>query len=174
VLHRVKELQGDPIVAVDGRIGSLDDLYFEDQRWDVRYLVVATGGWLTGRKLLIPPAAFDREHTSHDSIALQLTREQVEKSPGMAADRNLRSSAEVIGYALETPDGEIGHVEDILIDDINWAIADMVIDTRKWLPGGKRVLVAPSAVEHIDWPRRKVRVRLSRDEVENSPEAPPL
>ena len=174
VLHRVKELKGDAIVAVDGEIGSLDDLYFEDQRWGVRYLVVTTGGWLTGRKLLVSPNAFDRERSSREAIRLQITREEVEKSPGMASDRHLRSSSEVIGYALEAPDGEIGHVEDILVDDSNWAIADIVIDTRKWLPGGKRVLLAPSAVEGIDWPKRKVRVRLSREEIRNFPEAPPL
>jgi uncharacterized protein YrrD len=171
MLHRMKDLQGGSIVAQDGEIGSLEDVFFEDERWGVLYLVVSTGGWLVGRRLLISPSALDIEHSSDEALRIQLTREQAESSPGMAADRHLRSSKELIGYDLEAPDGAIGHIEDVLVDDASWAIADMVVDTRKWLPGGKRVLVAPSAVERIEWSEKKVHVRLSRDDVRNSPEA---
>ena len=49
MLHRAKELRGDAIVADDGAIGSVDDLYFDDERWGLRYFVVDTGSWLPGR-----------------------------------------------------------------------------------------------------------------------------
>ena len=48
---------GKTIDAVDGEIGSVDDLYFDDQTWSVRYLIVDTGKWLSGRKVLVAPDA---------------------------------------------------------------------------------------------------------------------
>jgi uncharacterized protein YrrD len=171
MLHRVKELRGDAVVAKDGEAGSLDDVVFEGQRWSVRFVVVQTGTWRAGRKVLISPAAIDSE-VSERAVRVSMTREEVEHSPPRdAADPDLCRAASIIGYDLETPDGAIGHVSDFLIDDRSWAIADIVVDTRSWLPGGRRVIVPPSAVERIDGAARKVRVRLSRDEVRNAPDA---
>lgn len=177
MLHRVKALKGDPIIGDDGDVGSIDDLYFDAWRWGVCFLVVATGPWGIGRKLMISPSSVER--SSPDAgMRVRMTREQVQSNPeaedrsGSGPDRShLVSSAELTGYGLEAPDGEIGHIEDFLVDDESWAIADMVVDTRNWLPGGKRVLVPPTAVAEIDRPAKKVRVRLSREEVRNSPEA---
>jgi hypothetical protein len=176
MLHRVKALKGDPIIGEDGDVGSIDDLYFDARRWGVCFLVVATGPWGIGRKLMLSPASVER--TSPDArMRVRMTREQVESNPEVEspvsgpAGSQWMSSAELVGYGLEAPDGEIGHVEDFLVDDVSWAIADMVVDTRNWFPGGKRVLVPPTAVAEIDRPAKKVRVRLTRDEVRNSPAA---
>jgi sporulation protein YlmC with PRC-barrel domain len=180
MLHRVRALKGDPIIAEDGDLGSVDDFYFDARAWGVRFLVVATGPWGIGRKVMISPSAVER--SSPDArMRVRMTREEVEKNPEVQHNpevsssdpggSHLLSSAELVGYSLEAPDGEIGHVEDFLVDDESWAIADMVVDTRKWFPGGKRVLVPPTAVAAIDRPAKKVRVRLTRDEVRNSPEA---
>ena len=159
-------MRGDAVVAKDGEAGSLDDVVFEDGRWDVRFLVINTGSWLAGRKVLVTPAAFEGTHR------VSMTREEVGHCPPRdTAAPELCRAAAIIGYDLETPDGAIGHVSDFLIDDRCWAIADIVVDTRSWLPGGRRVIVPPSAVERIDGAARKVRVRLSRDEVRNAPDA---
>jgi len=170
MLHRVKALRGDAVVGRDGEAGSLDDVVFEGGRWDVRFVVVQTGSWLggkmRGRKVLVSPAAFE------GALRVSMTRDEVEHCPQReAADPQLCRAAAIIGYDLETPDGAIGHVSDFLIDDRTWAIADIVVDTRSWLPGGRRVIVPPSAGEHIDGAARKVRVRLSRDEIRNAPDA---
>ena len=50
MLRNVKDLRGYAIRATDGVIGRVDDFYFDDEDWGVRYLVVDTGGWLSGRK----------------------------------------------------------------------------------------------------------------------------
>ena len=173
MLLRVKDLHGDSIEAEDGQIGSMDGVVFDDERWSVRYLVVETGGWLSGRRVLV--AASAAEHAAPRRIRVHLTREQIEKSPEEEqADRSpLCSTSRLIGYSLETPDGAIGHVADFVVDDATWQIADMVVDTSNWFPGGKRVLVPPTAVARIDLPARKVHVRLSRDEIRNSPESFP-
>jgi hypothetical protein len=57
-------------------------------------------------------------------------------------DMHLRSANNVAGYYIEATDGEIGHVEDFIIDDETWEIRYMVVDIRNWLPG-KKVLIAP-------------------------------
>jgi hypothetical protein len=59
-----------------------------------------------------------------------------------AGDPHLRSSRAVTGYHIEARDGEVGHVEDFLVDDETWAIRYIMIDTRDWLPG-KHVLLGP-------------------------------
>lgn len=80
----VKELQGDGIVAKDGTLGSVQDVYFDDERWAVRYLVVDTGTWLPGRRVLISPAAIDGADA--DAVRVGLTREQVKSAPDIATE----------------------------------------------------------------------------------------
>ncbi len=218
MLHNVNDLRGDKIAARDGEIGTVDQVYFDDQAWRVRYFVVDTGGWLSGRKVLISPASIDRAKSTDRAIAVGLSREQVEHSPGVDADQpvdrqyeeayaryyghplywvppqagamppmersgerqrqlkqaerkaaesHLRSSEEVIGYSIHATDGSIGHIDDIRVDDRNWAVSDLVVATRDWLPG-KKVLVPPSAVEDIDWSTREVRLRMRREEVQRA------
>lgn len=87
MLHQVKNLQGDAVVAKDGPLGELKDLYFDDERWGVRYLVVDTGRWLPGRKVLISPASVDNKASTEEEIKVALTREQVEHAPGIDADK---------------------------------------------------------------------------------------
>jgi hypothetical protein len=86
---------------------------------------------------------------------------------------HLRSSAHVIGYYIHAQDGDIGHVEDFLVDDTTWVIHYMVVDTRNWLPG-KNVLVSPHWIEQVDWNDSKVYVDLTQEAIENSPEYDPM
>lgn len=87
-----------------------------------------------------------------------------------AADVHLRSSTKVSGYNVEATDGSIGHVKDFIFDDVSWAIRYLLIDTRNWWPGGRKVLVATHWIDHIDWATGSVEVTLTRDQVKSSPE----
>jgi hypothetical protein len=78
----------------------------------------------------------------------------------------------VLGYHIQARDGEIGHVEDLIVDDALWFIRYLVIDTRNWLPG-RKVLVAPAWAERVDWAERKVYVDLTRGTIKNSPQFDP-
>lgn len=93
-----------------------------------------------------------------------------QEAAGVASPGNpyLRSMREVDGYAIEATDGNIGHVEDFIIDDEQWVVRYLVVHTRNWRPG-KRVLVSPAWVDAITWHDRVVRAGLSRDEIKNSP-----
>ena len=86
-----------------------------------------------------------------------------------AWDPHLRSTHEVAGYHIEAADGEIGHVEDFIIDDETWAIRYLIVATQNWWPG-KKVLVSPQWIERVSWHEEKVFVNLSREAIKQSPE----
>ena len=85
-------------------------------------------------------------------------------------DIHLRSCAEIIGYDLQTSDDSIGHIKDFIFDEASWAIRYLIIDTRNWLPGGRKVLIATHWIENIDWSTRNVYVKLTKEQVKNSPD----
>jgi len=93
--------------------------------------------------------------------------------PDVASDKSwdphLWSTEAVEANAIHALDGELGHVDDFIIDDATWTIRYLVIDTKNWLPG-RKVLVSPRWIDRIDWDGLKVFVNLTRDAIKNSPE----
>jgi len=88
-------------------------------------------------------------------------------------DSYLRSTREVTGYRIQAKDDKIGHVEDFILDDELWTLRYLIIDTRNWLPGGRKVLVSPGWVDRISWADRLVGINLSTKAIENGPEYDP-
>jgi hypothetical protein len=87
-------------------------------------------------------------------------------SPG--GSLHLRSTREVSGYCVETPDGSVGQIESFLIDDHDWAIHHVVVNTGKWW-GGRRVLIAPSRIRGVHWQDSKMSVDMSREAIRACP-----
>ena len=86
-----------------------------------------------------------------------------------AWDPYLRSTYDVSGHHIQALDGELGHVQDFIIDDETWAIRYLIVDTHNWWPG-KKVLVSPQWIERVSWGESKVFVNLSRETIKQSPE----
>jgi len=86
-----------------------------------------------------------------------------------AWDPNLRSTDAVSGHHIEASDGNIGHVEDFIIDDETWAIRYLIIDTQNWWPG-KKVLISTQWIERVSWSEYKVFINLNREVIKQSPE----
>ncbi len=232
MLNALSQLSGSTLTATDGEIGHVKQAYFDDQAWAVRYLVVDTGIWLSGREVLISPYAVRQPVGTGKTIDVSLTRQQVENSPDIdthkpvsrqherdyldyyaypqywaggelwsmsalpllppnlpiasdtdlaarraardaevpAEDVHLRSSGVVTGYNIQAADHSIGHVKDFIFDDESWAIRYLVIDTRNWWPGGKKVLLATHWIDRIDWAEQTVYTQLTREQVKASPE----
>lgn len=224
-----KSLMGFSLGATDGEIGKVNEFYFDDQFWTIRYFVVKTGGWLLGRKVLISPTAIKDPDWENQIFPVNLTKEQVEKSPdidtekpvsrqqelalyshyewpygdpvgagfyggmgmlgmaetripfeqliaarkddGHSGDPHLRSTSEVIGYSIHATDGEIGEVEDFIVDE-SWKIRYLIVDTGKWLPG-KNVLMSPEWIRDVNWATSSVYVDVPVSAVKNSPEYDP-
>ena len=225
--RRIRELRGFSVHATDGEVGNPEEVYFDDRTWSVRYLVVNTGGWLMGRRVLIAPVGVSELDDSEELLRVNLTRGQIEHSPPLDAEKpisrqyeeeyykhydwapywgaggiageahmppparviakspdaekvpkgeieasHLRSSAELTGYYIEARDGEIGHVEDFVIDNKDWTLGYLEVDTRNWWPG-KKVLVSPKTIEGVSWQERKVLLALKREVIQGAPEYDP-
>jgi hypothetical protein len=84
-------------------------------------------------------------------------------------DPHLRSTHDVTGHRIEARDGEIGHVEDFVIDDDTWAIRYLCVSTRNWWPG-KKVLISPQWIDRVSWSESTVVLNLTRDAIKQSPE----
>jgi hypothetical protein len=105
----------------------------------------------------------------HSFYRWPLWRPRADSSPtGPLGDTHLRSVREVAGYYIQANDGEIGHVEDLLVEEETWTIEYMVVDTRNWLPG-RKVLVAPHWIDNITYSGRRVEINKSREEIEGGP-----
>lgn len=83
-------------------------------------------------------------------------------------DPHLRSCKAVIGYHIQATDGEVGHVDELLVDEETWAIRYLVVNTSNWWVGHK-VLIAPQWIDGLQWSDRTVAVDLSREAVKNAP-----
>jgi len=81
MLRNVTHLKGFAIRATDGEIGTLDQFYFDDESWAIRYLLVNTGGWLSGRLVLVSPMAFRQTEWQSKRLDVALTKKQIENSP---------------------------------------------------------------------------------------------
>jgi hypothetical protein len=90
--------------------------------------------------------------------------------PGEKAwDHHLRSTHTVSGYEIHALDGDLGHVEDFIIDDGTWTIRYLIINTGNWWPG-KKFLVSPHWIKRVSRAESKVFVNLSRAAIQKSPE----
>lgn len=81
--------------ATDGEIGKVKDFYFDDLSWTIRYLVVETGGWLSGRKVLISPEAVMKENWDKHVFPVNLTMEQIKNSPDIDTEQTVSRLHEI-------------------------------------------------------------------------------
>jgi hypothetical protein len=65
-------------------------------------------------------------------------------------------------------DGEIGHLDDFIVEDTDWSIRNLIVNTKNWWPG-KNVLIAPSSIDTIDWTDHLVKLNVDRKRVKDSP-----
>lgn len=83
MLQSANDLKGYDIIAVDSKIGNIEEFYFDDQNLVVRYVVANIGNWLTGKQNLISPMAVTHLDKEKREIRISLTKDQVEKCPGV-------------------------------------------------------------------------------------------
>jgi uncharacterized protein YrrD len=87
MLIGVKGLHGTTIHAKDGEIGKVDEVLFDDKHWTVRYLIADTGPWLARHKVLLSPMSFASADWNGLPLNVNLTRKQIENSPGVDTDQ---------------------------------------------------------------------------------------
>lgn len=94
MLSSASELLGYQLIAKDGDLGVVDDLYFDQSDWVLRYLVVNTENWMPGRKILVSVHLLEKINWAAEKIPLELTQEEVRKSPEIDFSRTLTRQLE--------------------------------------------------------------------------------
>lgn len=264
MLRSIKNMHGFTISATDGNIGRVQEFYFDDQKWVIRYLVADTGTWLPERMVLLSPMTLKQPDWGAHILPVNLSRGQIENSPSIEADKpvshqmeddlhtyygwapywtteskvtakampagvkarehgeapywttesqitaqampagvkereygeapywtteseitaqatptateeripeaanpHLRSSQEVIGYHIQAKDGEIGYVEDLIVEDEDWSIHQLVANVQDRVPGKQKVFIDSSRAMQVSWTERKVHLDMTRDMIAN-------
>jgi len=94
--HNINSLLGYGIEAVDGEIGRIEDFYFDDETWIIRYIVVKTGDWLSGRKVLISVKALTHTGIKDGLFPLNITQEQIRTSPDINTEKPVSRQQEAM------------------------------------------------------------------------------
>jgi sporulation protein YlmC with PRC-barrel domain len=279
MLRRAHSLLGLRIHAEDGDLGRVDDFYFDDLEWKIRYMIVRTGSWFSEKRVMLSPSSIIEVMWEEPSLYVNLTKAQIQESPDLdlqkpvtreqemelarhyrwptywaggpagavgssASTLDLAATAvpgmgvapiglpagqpaggvtdhiandisstgisdeasvgrdtatspegrvetelqraaqatglhhyqhgvtELTGHHLAATDGEIGRVEDFFIDEDNWQIQYLLVDTGGWL-SERKVLISPRWITEISWEDKQVRAKMTRAQIENSPEYDP-
>jgi hypothetical protein len=100
MLRSMKDLENYTLSATDGQIGHLKDIYFDDDAWVVRYLVVEAGSWLTSRKVLISPISVHHPNWRDRTVTVSITKDQVKNSPDIDIDKPVsrQNEQDYLGY----------------------------------------------------------------------------
>ncbi len=98
MLINASHLNGLTIRATDGDLGTVDDLYFDDETWAIRYLTVETGGWIGGRQVLISPISIVHADWQAQRLDVSLTQKQVEDSPDIHSHEPVSRQQEAAYY----------------------------------------------------------------------------
>jgi hypothetical protein len=103
-----------------------------------------------------------------EQVALDEEARYARECRGANDDQHLRSCEAVKGYHIHAIDGDVGHVEDFLVDDQTWAIRYLIVNTSNWWVG-HQVLVATEWIEEVSWMQSKITTTLNRQQIKDAP-----
>jgi uncharacterized protein YrrD len=164
-----EEVKNSPDIETQKTISREKELALHEYyNWQPYWKADLVGTAALGTYPAVPtvPAAPIPPRIREDAAAVQRARED---NPG---SNNLESTAEVAGYTIKASDGDIGRVDDFIVDAATWTIRYLVIDTGGWLPG-RKVLISPGWVKSVHWPDGEVYVAMTQESIRNSPDYEP-
>ncbi|TWX69278.1 PRC-barrel domain containing protein [Colwellia sp. C1TZA3] len=229
MLVKLEELNGSTIHAVDGEIGQVTDVYFDDRHWTIRFMVVDIQPWVPlSEKTLISPISLLEYNVEEQQLNVSISKDKVKNSPQIdvlqtvsrefeesyfdyyaygyywvgpgawgeyaypmalvnqntlpkdssesddaKTTNHLRSTNEITHYGIDALDGKKGYIKDFICDTYNWSLRYLVVDTRDWLPGGKKVLISPKQLDVLNWAEKTVTCNLSFEQINACPEYNP-
>lgn len=187
MLHLARRVIGSTVRAPDGDIGVLQDFYYSEDDWVIRYLLVEAGGWLDDRHVVIPAEAVQGAW-GRDGILVGLSQQTVARGPfrtalsgaavvapegiDLVGDLSVRTMLRSIrggaGSHLHAVDGDIGHVDDFLIEESDWRMPYLLVDTSNRI-GGRAVIVRTDLVRRLDTGAKSLSLTVTREQVRNGP-----
>ena len=99
MLRKIKDLRGFELFATDGDIGSITEFYFDDLDWTILYMVVDSGAWLPGRRILVSPASLGEIDWVGRKMQAMVTRADIESSPEIDLHQPITREQEVRYFA---------------------------------------------------------------------------
>ena len=187
MLYEAKTLKGYKLHSLDGQAGKVKEFYFDDHQWKIRFLVAETGNWLIGKQVLISEDALGAVNKEEQYININLTSKQIEDSPSLESarqtypnliieqmdmsesyqgkapwDPQIRSTYDSSGSKIDAMDGELGSIDDFIIDDKTWEIRYLIVNAKNWWPD-KKILVTPKWSERVNWAESNMFINLPRE-----------
>lgn len=173
----MRNLLGQQVLARDGHLGALDDLYVDAECWQVRYLVVAPGCDEAAEPLLVSAGCAEAAQ-AEGPITVELSRAQIEAGAGIwTADaasawldeQRVCSGCDLLGFRIDAEDGPAGRLSELLVDEQEWSIDYLVIDSAQ-AGDVRRVLLPLDWVSALDLVGGCVRVQRTLEELHASPQ----
>ncbi len=173
--------------CLDGELGMFESFHFDDKTWSIRYLVINTGSLLNPRRILLLPTAVNKLSWVDESIKVNLSKtqamiaipyngaseqRQLLDRKKIIGDENLRCTAMTIGYKVMASDKQAGKVVDMILDDHDWKIKYLVVDTNGVLPLGD-VLLSVKHVNGFATDGEIISIDISSDELKHCPKYDP-
>lgn len=78
------DITGFNVEAIDGEIGSIDEATMDAGS---SFLVVDTGPWIFGKKVMLPAGVIDRVDVDDERVFVNRTKDQIKNAPEFDEDR---------------------------------------------------------------------------------------
>lgn len=193
MIHSFKKILQYGVFEVDGELGIVDDLFFDERDEKIKYFVIETGGWLNHHKVLLSPKFIKAINWDNKQIILQLTKQQLIDCPDITEYPpeswhqkdfsvpikmkkldiiHLKSAKEILNYKVEMSNGEMGKVFDYEINDVLWIITRFIVDCGNWF-NHKYKEVFYAKVKSIRWYDQTIHMNMTVKELELAPNVDP-
>jgi uncharacterized protein YrrD len=94
-LRSTHEVAGYHLQALDGEIGHVSDFIIDDETWAIRYLIINTGNWWPGKKVLVSPHWIERVSWNESKVFVNLSRDTIKESPEYTEDSLITREYEI-------------------------------------------------------------------------------
>jgi hypothetical protein len=99
-----EDLTGFGVEATDGSIGKIHEATYDV---GASYIVVDTGPWIFGKKVMLPAGVIDRIDRSDEKVYLSRTKDEIKSAPEFDESRYRDETyrTELTGYYGRRPGG---------------------------------------------------------------------
>ena len=170
----MRDLKKYNVITSDAPIGTVHDLWFKEQDWTIHYVICQqssdkdkpdSDGLILSIDLITPPDE-SRHHlpiSIRQKQTVHLSRVDLRHETAfsiIAENLRVRSIHHILGYQVQSEEGDqVGVVEDFVVEDTDWRIRYLLVDTHNWLPF-KRILIAPHWLKRVSWEKKRMRVEI--------------
>ena len=176
----LNSIVGFQIQSTDGPAGTVEDIFVDDILWKVRHIAVADAGGVGTQPASIDPNSYGDLVPDEKTLNVNLTHGDISGGPDVSGDPpvslqtdehgdpHLRSAREIHGYRIDGIDGEAGKIGDFIVDDDEWKIHFIVVETGDW-NDGRTIVIAPGMLSKLDHDTKSAKLDLDLKKVAESP-----